>query len=923
MGRSNFFAVGVGVSSGGLKAIEAMLSHLSDNHDYTIIIAQHLSLNHQSQLVELLARKCSWEVVSARNKHKLSPGVVYIAPPDYAIEVKGFELRLKKQRKSVHPVSNINHFLTSLAESFKQKAIAVILSGTGNDDSEGVKAIHEHGGWVIVQNAAVADYESMPTSAMETKEVDRICSADQVGKEIELYIENFDFVENTSTKGVDINTEELERTNEELRRLIEELQSANEVLIHSKSGFNIAKVSREVTDLMKNKSFIHEAIRRGANLTEEAYFKDLTAQLYEIFQCNYAYIGVLSEEKKSIQTLAIRVNGNLSKNFTYKFKDVPCAAVIRLEELQHFEHVKDLFPTDPKLRKWNAESYVGVPITSPTTGKVLGIMVMIKESKFVPSVDAEYLLTILSLRAGAELERQRSFNLLRAQDIQLEKITQNSPDIIFECKQYANGSVEYTYVSRAVEDILEVSKDDALKAASLITKLIHPDDRDSFEKIQEEGWKKNEIHWIGRVISHKTREEKWLKLVAKSDGVQRNFKVWHGVIDDISVEKRQEVALREAKVEAEKAAQARETFLANMSHEIRTPLNAIYGITELLLEEEAVQDLSYLSSLKFSVENLRALINNILDFSKLSAGSVSLKPRAMDLHLLIHNLVRTHTYSADKKGIKLSLNKGEEVPTWVVADELVLYQILNNLLSNALKFTEKGEVALTVVNEKTDGDNVLIGFEISDTGLGIDPEEINRIFYKFEQGDTKYASEGSGLGLTISRLLLELWDSEMHVVSKEGMGSSFYFSVWMKQKERENQRVPAELTRADGLPPQMILLVEDVAENRLLLKRRFSKDKHFLLDEAIDGYEALEKVKKKKYDLVLMDMRMPGLNGYETMLKIRELDEYNKALPIIALTADTYGVTTDQGWADIITKPFKFKEVIDTIHKHLQHLSRG
>jgi CheY-like chemotaxis protein len=595
---------------------------------------------------------------------------------------------------------------------------------------------------------------------------------------------------------------------------------------------------------------------------------------------------------------------------------VPCEVVNNLEEIQHFEHVAKLFPTDPKLKRWKAHSYVGVPIMSPTTGKVLGIMVMIDRKSFNLTNDTEYLLTILSLRAGAELERQKSFELLRQQDEQLEKITQNSPDIIFECKQFSNGHVEYTYVSQAVEEILEISTENALRKASLLAKQIHPDDRKDFEKLHRLGWEKNDIQWIGRVISGKTKQEKWLKLVAKSDGIKKDYKVWHGVIDEITVEKKQEVALREAKLKAEEAALAKENFLANMSHEIRTPLNAIYGITELLLEEDAVKDLKYLSSLKFSVENLRALINNILDFSRLSAGNGSLKPRPMDLHLLIHNLIKTHSYIADKKEINLKLDKEERVPTWIMADELVLYQILNNLLSNALKFTEKGEVTLSVTNLQVEARRCLLRFEIQDTGIGIEKEELHRIFYKFEQGDTKYAREGSGLGLTISRLLLELWDSELKVESIPGDGSTFHFDLWVEKRAPQKQKAPKELAPVDTAV-QKILLVEDVPENRMLLRKRFSKDKFFEMDEAEDGFQAIEKVKKKQYDLILMDMRMPGINGYETMLRIREMDAHHKQIPILALTADTYGVNKEQGWADVITKPFKFDEVIDTIRKHL------
>lgn len=176
-------------------------------------------------------------------------------------------------------------------------------------------------------------------------------------------------------------------------------------------------------------------MKRGAHLVGEEYFRDLTLQLYELFNSKSAYIGVLSEDKEKIITKAIRIDGNLSSNFTYELDEVPCEIVQQKDQLQHYEQVLSVFPTDSKLIRWNAVSYVGVPISSPLTGEMLGIMVIINDESIEINPDLQYLLTILSLRAGAELLRQRSTEQLEAKEIQFENITRNSPGVIFELLQ--------------------------------------------------------------------------------------------------------------------------------------------------------------------------------------------------------------------------------------------------------------------------------------------------------------------------------------------------------------------------------------------------------------------------------------------------------------------------------------------------------
>lgn len=381
-----------------------------------------------------------------------------------------------------------------------------------------------------------------------------------------------------------------------------------------------------------------------------------------------------------------------------------------------------------------------------------------------------------------------------------------------------------------------------------------------------------------------------------------------------------------AKENAEKASLAKAQFLTTITHELRTPLYAVTGLTHLLLEESPTESQKeHLNSLKFSGEYLLSLINNILDLNKLEANKVEIVKSTFDLKKRISDVLIALKNSADERNTKLHFDFDDSIPEKLSGDPLKISQILINLIGNSIKFTENGDIWISVKKTRQANKSISLLFDIKDNGEGIGKEKQKAIFDNFTQGSTQINRKfgGTGLGLSIVKNLLGLLGSEIELDSELGEGSKFTFELDFEIPEAELKKVAATakideaLLTNDIMKDKRILVVEDNKINQMITRKILEKN-NVICDVADNGTIAIEKVQNNDFDLILMDIHMPGISGIEATIAIRKFDE---SIPIIALTAVTLDDNLDEfylnGFNDIIPKPYKTEEFFHKINKYL------
>jgi PAS domain S-box-containing protein len=545
-------------------------------------------------------------------------------------------------------------------------------------------------------------------------------------------------------------------------------------------------------------------------------------------------------------------------------------------------------------------------------------MICARRWQFIPILDDSLQIAEVQIIAVDIDEYKELEETLRKSESKFRNYLETAPEGIF----ILDKAGKFKYANSAGAKLLGYSIDDfkGLIFANLISKFDLPIGLDEVFLLE----KRDKINFEAVFLKKSRKTVPVLLDIAR---VSENSFICF--VKDITKLKKNERAIRKAKHKAETDVAVKSQFLSTMSHEIRTPMNAVIAMTHLLLQDNPrIEQIKHLNILKFSAENLLVLINDILDYNKIEAGKIVFEAIEFDIRSLLHTIRDGLQYKANAKDIEIILDIDVKIPTILIGDTVRLSQILINLLDNAIKFTQEGHIKLQVKAGLIGQEYSVLDFSVADTGIGIETNKLEAIFERFTQAtaETTRKFGGTGLGLAIVKKLLELQDSRIYVESELGKGTKFYFQLPFKNSLKLQllsieSHINLGQAEEHNLQGVRILLVEDNEINQLVANQ-FLQKWNASVAIAENGAVAVEMVQTQSYDIVLMDLEMPVMNGYKATGKIRKLGENFTTLPIIALTASAFSEVKHRvyraGMNDYVTKPFNPDELYQKLKKNLK-----
>lgn len=666
-----------------------------------------------------------------------------------------------------------------------------------------------------------------------------------------------------------------------------------------------------VTDITRQRqqnSAIRSIISSSLANSTDAILENFCLLAAETLAADYTLIGETTSDGVC-KTLSFCALNKSDHPIPYVMHPSVCTHLSAGAICSHQQQVYRYFSDDKWLVNHGIQGFIGIPLQNDRH-RVCGYVVALYRHPIPDLQFAEDILKLFAAQITSELERSQA---IRALEIQKQRLVDAQSISHIGDWQWHWSDNHFSW-SEEMYRITGTHRSSFIPSfASFLTQLVHPDDRNIFKTALQNTHNNDVVDFKHRIvlnsgeIRHVHQRGKVIRDERhRANGIQ-------GTMQDITERLKTEQRLLEAKQEAEKATQVKSEFLANMSHEIRTPMNAIVGLVELCLNSNITsKQRDYLERVETAANGLTNLIDDILDFSKMESGKLRLESVPFILEEMLDQVFSTMADLCRRKQLNLIRPRIDQDYHAVVGDPQRLRQVLINLIGNAIKFTERGQIEVSFTELGRTNTHTTLEFSITDTGIGMTEQQQTRIFKAFSQGDSSVTRTygGTGLGLVISKQLVEQMGGAISVKSREKAGSCFKFTVTLglsdiKLLRQPRHRPDIDTRQLHRIRGARILLVEDNEVNRIVAIELLTQAQ-LQVDTAENGEIALLKLKQTRYDCVLMDVQMPVMDGYETTRNIRKHPEYAQ-LPVIAMTANVMSVDRDKcleaGMDDFIGKP--------------------